>query len=246
MNILDDIEEKVDQYLKLKRRFAPPIIPHESALIIIDMQNYQVKETSTIAESFEKSIPGLVKYFIKRVDEVVTPNIIQLLEFFRENKIPIYYTKFASCRKDRKDYANNIRAYNEIFENMFGKYIFPSIHEPTADIIPELKPEKNDIVILKTTNGTFSSTDLEHQLRNLGINTVIVVGVVTHICVENTARVAFDLGFNVYVVDDACAGWSPTLHNAALRSMELFFVNIISTDKLLKNLNKQVKKVNKN
>ena len=77
------------------------------------------------------------------------------------------------------------------------------------------------------------------------MNTVIIVGVVTHICVENTARIAFDLGFNVFLVDDACAGWSPTLHNAALRAMELFFVNIVSTDEVLKTLNKQLRKVNK-
>ena len=77
------------------------------------------------------------------------------------------------------------------------------------------------------------------------MNTVIIVGVVTHMCVENTARIAFDLGFNVFVVDDACAGWSPILHNAALRGMELFFANIVSTDEVLKTLNKQLRKVNK-
>jgi len=238
-----DVEEKIDQYLNLKRSFKPPIIPHESALIIIDMQNYQVMRTSPIVEFAEKSVPGLFQYFIKQVDDVVNPNITRLLEFFRENKIPIYYTKFACHRNDRKDYSNNIRAFNEMSENMIGKYIFPSVQDPLADIIPELKPEENDLIIIKTTNGTFSSTDLEHQLRNLGVSTVIIVGVVTHICVENTARIAFDLGFNVFLVDDACAGWSPTLHNAALRAMELFFVNIVSTDELLKSLNKQLKKI---
>jgi len=126
-------------------------------------------------------------------------------------------------------------------ENLIGKYVFPSIQDPLADIIPELKLEVTDTIILKTTNVTFSSTDLEHQLRNLGINTVVIVGVVAHICVENTARIAFDLGFNVYVVDDACAGWSPTLHDAALRGMELFFVNVITTDKILKRLKKAIK-----
>ncbi|MFW9770713.1 MAG: cysteine hydrolase family protein [Candidatus Heimdallarchaeota archaeon] len=240
-----ELEEKIDQYLKLKRAFKSQIIPHETALIIIDMQNYQVKQTSAIVESFEKSVPGLIQYFVKQVEEVVTPNIIRLLEFFREHKLQVIYTKFASRRKDRKDYSNNIREINERFENMFGKYIFPSIQEVDADIIPELKPEENDTIILKTTNGTFSSTDLEHQLKNLGVNTVIVVGVVTHICVENTARIAFDLGFNVFVVNDASAGWTPTLHNAALRSMELFFIDVVSTNEVLKSMKKQLKKKNK-
>jgi nicotinamidase-related amidase len=240
-----DIEEKIDQYLKIKRSLKPPIIPDESALIIVDMQNYQVKDTSPIIEWAEKTVPGLYNYFIKQVDEVVNPNIIRLMEFFRANKIPIFYTKFASFRNDRTDYSNNIRAINEMSENMIGKYIFPSVQDPLADIIPELKPEENDIIVIKTTNGTFSSTDLEHHLRNLGVNTVLIVGVVTHVCVENTARIAFDLGFNVYLVDDACAGWSPSLHSAALRGMELFFVNIISTEKLLKQLKKEIKRANK-
>ena len=105
-----DIEEKIDQYLKLKRGFKPPIIPHECALIIIDMQNYQVKGTSPIVEFFEKSVPGVIQYFIKQVDDVVNPNITRLLEFFRANKIPIYYTKFACRRNDRKDYIRNYKA----------------------------------------------------------------------------------------------------------------------------------------
>ncbi|UCD01437.1 MAG: cysteine hydrolase [Promethearchaeota archaeon] len=237
-----ELEEKIDQYLKFKREFAPPINPRESALIIIDMQNYQVKETSTCVESLEKVVPGMTQYFVKQVYEVVNPNITRLLEFFRQNKIPIYYTKFACRRNDRKDYTDNIRVLNELSENLIGKYVFPSIQDPIADIIPELKPEVDDTIIIKTTNGTFSSTDLEIQLKNLSVTTLIIVGVVTHICVENTARIAFDLGFNVYVVDDACAGWSPTLHNAALRGMELFFVNVITTDKILNKLKKAVKR----
>jgi len=233
-----DVEEKIEQYLKFKRNFIPPINPQECALIIIDMQNYQVKDTSPIVEFLEKFAPSLLQYFVKQVDEVVNPNISRLLEFFRTNKIPRYYTKFACRRKDRKDYANGTRAINELSENMIGKYIFPSIQDPLADIIPELKPEENDMIILKTTSGTFSSTDLEHQLRNLGVNTLIITGVVTHMCVENTARIASDLGFNVFVVSDACAGWSPTLHNAALRALELIFANIVTTNEILKILNK--------
>jgi nicotinamidase-related amidase len=60
-------------------------------------------------------------------------------------------------------------------------------------------------------------------------------------CVENTTRIASDLGFNVLVVDDACAGWSPILHNASLRAMELFYANIITTEEILKTLDEQIK-----
>ncbi|MHA2330989.1 MAG: cysteine hydrolase family protein [Candidatus Hodarchaeales archaeon] len=236
-----EIEEKIEQYLKNRRYITPSINPKSSALVIIDMQNYQVKKTSPIIELNEKLVPGMLEYFLKRVNEIVNPNISRLSEFFRKNNLPVYYTKFACRRRDCKDYAANIRTINEFSKNAIGKYIFPSVQDPLADIIPELNPKDTDTIILKTTSGTFSSTDLEHQLRSLGVDTVIIVGVVTHMCVENTTRIASDLGFNVLVVDDACAGWSPILHNASLRAMELFYANIITTEEILKTLDEQIK-----
>ena len=104
-----------------------------------------------------------------------------------------------------------------------------------------MPPKGNDVVLLKTTSGAFSSTDLDHQLKSLGIETVIVTGVVTHMCVENTSRIASDLGYNVFLVDDATAGWSEKLHNAALRAMELIFVYVVQTQDIIKRLKRKLR-----
>lgn len=201
-----DIEEKINQYLELRSKLIrPKLKPNKCALIIIDMQVYQVGENSTVAQLFNKNVPGLLEYFFKRVKEIVIPNTLRLLEVFRARDLPVYLTKYASMRPDRNDYNIKIRTINKLGERLIGEPIFPYKEEPSASIIEELTPKANDVIILKTTSGTFSSTDLDHQLRNLGVSTVFITGVVTNFCVENTARIASDLGYNSIVIDDACA-----------------------------------------
>jgi nicotinamidase-related amidase len=173
---------------------------------------------------------------LKRIKELVIPNNIRLLEFFRTKGLPIYFTKFASMRPDMKDYGARIRAVNTIAEKLIGEPIFPDKQDPSAAIISELSQTGNDVIILKTTSGTFSSTDLDHQLRNLGVSNVFITGVVTNFCVENTARIASDLGYNVILVDDACAAWSNSLHETTLRNMRLMYGSVLTTEEVLKKL----------
>ena len=235
-------EEKIEQFLNIRRGLKPIINPDSCALIIIDMQDYQVRKHSPVVKIFETFAPGMLDYFINRVDAVVTPNIARLLNLFQEHHLPVFFTKFASNRKDCGDYPYHIRAFNKLANQTIGEYVFPSVQSPTADLIPELAPQENDVILIKTTSGTFSSTDLDHQLKNLSVESVIVTGVVTHMCVENTCRIASDLGYNVFLVDDACAGWSEDLHESAIRAMELLFVHVSQTDEVIKKLRRMLHK----
>ena len=234
-------EDKIEQYLKIRRQLrTKKLDPMSCALIVVDMQEYQVSEDSSVVRLFEKTVPGFLQYFVERVKETVIPNINHLLKFFRAYDLPVYFTKFASMRPDRTDYARNIRAVNKLAENFINEPIFPYKKDASASIIPALTPEGNDVIILKTTSGTFSSTDLDHQLRNLGVSMVIITGVVTNFCVENTARIAADLGYNVILIDDACAAWSQSLHEAALCNIELMYGSVLTTKDVLKNLKENV------
>ncbi len=238
-------EEKIQEFLNIRRRLKPPLNRESCALIIIDMQEYQVRGDGSIALLFEKLVPGMLRYYVERTETLVIPNIKRILELFRANTLPVFFTKFASRRLDGEDLTGGVRAQNKLAKTLIGRPIFPHEQESSAEIIPELKPKGNDVILVKTTSGTFSSTDLDHQLKNLGIETVIIVGVVTHFCVENTARIAADLGYNVILIDDACAAWSPKLHKAALRVMDLFFISIFQTKDIIKFLEKQIKKSSK-
>ena len=63
----------------------------------------------------------------------------------------------------------------------------------------------NDIVVEKDVNSGFVGTSLEIQLRRRGINRLVVVGFFTNFCVETTIRMAGNMGFDTYLVDDCCA-----------------------------------------
>ncbi|MEI9928594.1 MAG: isochorismatase family protein [Sphingomonas sp.] len=72
-----------------------------------------------------------------------------------------------------------------------------------ADVLPELARQPGDILVTKRTWGVFASTDLERQLRGLGVTQVVVTGVATGAGVESTARQAYEAGFNVTLAVDA-------------------------------------------
>lgn len=88
--------------------------------------------------------------------------------------------------------------------------------EPGHDIIPALYPLPGEPVIDKPGKGAFYQTDLELVLRNRGIDTVLVCGVTTEVCVHTTVREAGDRGFRCIVLADCCASYFPQFHEAGL------------------------------
>ena len=99
-----------------------------------------------------------------------------------------------------------------------------------------LAPRGDELVINKTTYGAFVSTGLENTLRNLAIDTLVIGGVVTNVCVETTARDACDRGFDVLLIEDACAAFSPEAHAATMLALQGPFASVLATDALLEAL----------
>jgi nicotinamidase-related amidase len=88
--------------------------------------------------------------------------------------------------------------------------------EPGHDIIPELYPIAGEPVIDKPGKGAFCQTDLELMLHNRGIETLLVCGVTTEVCVNTTVREANDRGFRCIVLSDCCGSYFPAFHEAGL------------------------------
>jgi nicotinamidase-related amidase len=63
----------------------------------------------------------------------------------------------------------------------------------------------------------------------MGVEQLFVTGVVTNQCVEGAARTASELGFDVFIIADACAAWSPEIHNNSLQSFALLFGYVMTT-----------------
>ena len=92
--------------------------------------------------------------------------------------------------------------------------------EPGHDIIPELYPAAGEPVIDKPGKGAFYQTDLELMLRNRGIETLLVCGVTTEVCVNTTVREANDRGFRCIVLADCCASYFPEFHDMGLKMIK--------------------------
>ena len=88
--------------------------------------------------------------------------------------------------------------------------------EPGHDIIPELYPLTDEPVIDKPGKGAFYQTDLELMLHNHSIDTLLVCGVTTEVCVNTTVREANDRGFRCIVLADCCGSYFAEFHEVGL------------------------------
>ncbi len=88
--------------------------------------------------------------------------------------------------------------------------------EPGHDIIAALYPIAGEVVIDKPGKGAFHATELGELLEQAGIDTLIVCGVTTEVCVHTTVREANDRGYRCVVPGDACASYFPEFHAAGL------------------------------
>jgi nicotinamidase-related amidase len=92
--------------------------------------------------------------------------------------------------------------------------------EPGHDIVPELYPRPGEAVVDKPGKGAFYATDLHLILENAGIETLIVCGVTTEVCVHTTVREANDRGYRCVVPADCVASYFPEFHEVALRMIK--------------------------
>lgn len=88
--------------------------------------------------------------------------------------------------------------------------------EPGHSIIPELAPAPGEIIIDKPGKGAFYQTDLELILTTRHINTLLVCGVTTEVCVHTTIREANDRGYRCVAFSDGCGSYFPQFHDVAL------------------------------
>jgi biuret amidohydrolase len=225
-----------ERYVALQRhRNAAPvrIDPATTALVVVDMQEYFLDPASAFSRSSEALVPGVLGYFHERGRTLVEPTLGRLLEFFRAHGLRVIYTTVASELSDGRDLMPIFQERNALTRAEQGAAPIPPRLDAWARIVSSLEPRADEIVVNKTTYGTFNSTGLDHALRCLGITTLVIGGVVTNVCVETTARDAADRGYQVILVDDACAALSPEIHEATLLSFQGPFGRVRRADEVL-------------
>jgi len=109
-----------------------------------------------------------------------------------------------------------------------------------AKIIDEIAPQKNDYVLEKRVYSAFYETGLDLLLRSLGVDTVILTGLHTNICVRHTAADAFFRGYKIIIPSDAVEAFTEKDHLEGLEYLKkIYNAYITNVDDLLKDLERE-------
>lgn len=215
-------------YETLPEEYELLVDPKKTALLIVDMQkefiSREIGESIMFREigEWERWLP-----FHDRLDDIVIPNNARLLEFFRENDMRVSFGRIACMLPDGED-----RAPVQKTEGWNGIFLYVNTEE--AEMIDELAPLPHEIVVNKTTDSVAAGTNICRLFRNMGIEMVVVTGIVTDQCVASTVRGLADDGFKVICVEDACAAASMELHDAELKIMNNLYCHVLSTEDTIK------------
>jgi len=147
--------------------------------------------------------------------------------------LPLVYTAIGCCLPDGQDLNQMWKDLDRLSMEVMGRRMFPMVGEESWHVDDSVAPLPGELVLNKTSSGTLNSTMLDQTLRNLGMQSLVVCGVTTDVCVETTARDAADRGFQVIIAEDACAAFSPELHRSALQAFSLAFGRVRQTAEIL-------------
>lgn len=196
-----------------------------TALMVIDVQYMDAHPDYGLGARAKKlGIAGFLDYYWSRIVEVVLPNMQRLLASARQAGVEVIHVRVASQTKDGRDSTRRYKALG----------MRTPRDTMDAQILPEVAPEDDEIVISKVTSNVFNSTNIDRLLRNMGISNLIITGVVTNGCVESTARSASELDYGAIVVEDATAAMAPQLHQHSILSMGYKDAVIMSSDEVVK------------
>lgn len=199
------------------------IVPARTALLNIDMQNGEFN-SEILAKARQPGTREAAKLeFYERIDGLVIPNQVRLQQAARAAGIEVIFTVLESLTQDGRDRSLD----HKISGLNFPKGCWES------KVIEAVGPRGDEIIIPKTASGIFNATNIEYVLRNLGIEFLIVYGVVTDQCVESAIRDAADRGFLVTQIEDCCAAETPENHRASIESMRGHYCRTRSADEMI-------------
>jgi ureidoacrylate peracid hydrolase len=226
--------EKIKEIIRLKDQAPIALDLAASALLIIDVQRYFARPDSLFAQVFERLVPGATAGYFERVISTVLPNIQRLQECFRSLGLPVIFCNFGSYVPDGRDLPGWIKDFDQLGLNLFGRRPNPSVNDPSWQVDDNVAPLPGELVLNKNTSGPLNSTKLDQILHNAGINSLVVCGLTTAVCVTQTARETADRGFRVLVAEDACTEVTEEMHDAALLAFSYVFGRVRRTEEVVK------------
>jgi ureidoacrylate peracid hydrolase len=193
----------------------------KTALVVIDLQNAFL-------------LPGMPAA-VKNAGDIV-PNVNRLAQALRGAGGKVVWVKMT---------LDGERERWSVFFDHFGSPSHSAAEQkslsrgdPGHELFAALDVRPEDLVVEKTRFSAFiqGSSDLDCTLRELDIDTVLIVGTVTNTCCESSARDAMMLNYKTIMVSDANAAHSDDEHNATLTNILRIFGDVLSTDEVVAKL----------
>ncbi len=158
------------------------------ALIVVDL----------LCDTFEKHpnapVVGAARAFLPKLNE--------LIDRFHEHHLPVVFA------------CDSFLPGDFIFKGRMAPHSLRGSHG--EEVIPDLHREARDHLVSKRRFSAFFKTDLDQTLRTLGVDTAVVTGIATPICVMATVMDALSHDFQAIVIEDCCAAHRPEDHRAVL------------------------------
>lgn len=185
-----------------------PFDINKAVLLVVDMQRYFLEERG---HGF--ACGGVA----------ALSNVQRLMAHFRERKRPVVFTQHVH-RKDGSDVG------------ILGKWweeVGPIEGTPDAEIDPRVRPLEGEIIVRKNRYSAFYHTNLDEILKKMGAREIVIIGVMTNICCESTARDAFFRDYMVRFVADATGTVKEEMHKGTLLNLAYAFADICTTEELI-------------
>ena len=211
---------------KIMRRDGAPhsvttFTPAKTALLVIDMQNFYM-------------IEGQISYCPNA--HLIVPNINRLVQSLRNAGGNIIWVRNVTN-------TNAFRTWSNHYDRMKPEIIDVRKSELAEDsegfkLWHDLDTRAEDTWISKTRYSAFieGASNMAVELETRGIDTLILCGVVTNICVESTARDAMMLNYRTLIIEDACAANSLEAHSATLNTFYSNFGDVQMTEEVIRHL----------
>lgn len=192
-----------------------------TALVVVDLQNDFVRAGAPqeVAEA-----------------RATLPAIAQLIDECRGGAIPVLFTRYTAGPKVTHQAWFSPECGPELrscWRGVERRYLDRPQPLRGHDVVDEVAPAPGEVIIDKYGYGSFTNTTLDDSLRAHDVRQVWLVGTVTQICVEETAREGFHRGYEVVVAADAVSSFDSELHAATLRNLAQKFALVTTSEVLV-------------
>jgi len=198
----------------------------ETALLVIDVQNtYLSRPDRASLDATGQAAYDAWTPFHERMNGMVIPRTAEMLRLARAHGIECLFARIACQTADGRDrsLSQKLPGWNNL--------LLPK-DEHASQIVPELSPQGDEVVVTKTTDSALTGTNLRLILHNLGIRNVICAGIFTDQCVASTVRSLADESFQVVVLEDCCAAGTDALHQQELAIINMIYCHVMTAGEL--------------